>query len=151
MRLLEEETNEDDLIRSVLEECAVHCNGFAYASMIRYCFQLLDKKNNDLWWKSCVNHLSMILNSAKRSLETQLLLSRQNLDVSRLERCVEIMMTIYEEHSIPLMSDFFTETTEITDLLIRGCVSEVGYQVRFRLHGLNVELSDGSPYSHLFF
>ena len=59
-------------------------------------------------------------------------------------------MTIYEEHSIPLMSDFFTETAEITDLLIRGCVSEVGYQVRVLLYGLNVELSDGSSYSHLF-
>lgn len=130
MRLLEE-TNEDDLIRSTLEECAIHCNGFAYASMIRYCFQLLDEKNNDLWWKSCVDHLSMILSSAKQSLEIQLLLSRQNLDVVRLGQCVEVMITIYEEHSIPLMSDFFTETAEVTDLLIRGCVSEVGYQVRF--------------------
>ena len=132
MRLLEE-MDADDLMKSVLEECAIHCNGFAYASLILYCFQLLDEKNNDIWWRSCMNHLSMILNSAKQSLDTTLLLSRQNLDVLKLERCVEIMITIYEDYSIPLMSDFFTDTAEITDLLIRGCVSEVGYQVYFLL------------------
>lgn len=128
MRLLEE-TSEDGLLTVVLGECALNCNGFAYASLILYCFQLLDEKNDDSWWKCCVNHLLMVLSSAKQSLDVQLLLSRQNLDVSRLERCVEIMMTIYEDYSIPLMSDFFTETAEVTDLLIRGCVSEAGYQV----------------------
>ena len=132
MRLVEEQQTEE-LLQSVLRECRAVCDELVFVSIIRYVFHLMDEENReDSWWMGCVQRVSLILSEVKDSPEIEASLSQQNLCIDHLERCVDIMTILYNEFSIKLMSDFFFDTEEISDLLIRGCVSESGYQVIVR-------------------
>ena len=129
MRLVEEQQTEE-LLQSVLKECRAVCDGFVFVSIIRYLFQLLDEEGRESsWWMCCIRRVSLILSEIKDSPEIEASLSQQNLCVDHLERCIDMMTILYNEFSIKLMSDFFFDTEEVSDLLIRGCVSESGYQV----------------------